>query len=112
MERNGFALRREANRREWRRHVEAWAQGKQTQAAYCREHGLNYSLFIYWRRRLRQPEPTVVKLVPVGLPRAWPNGGCTPARLKLIIDGRFTLEINPGFDAPTLSQLIAVLGQA
>ncbi len=46
----------------------AYEAGDSTQRAFCAEHGLAYSTFCYWRRRLRREEtaegqaPTLVEL--------------------------------------------------
>ena len=37
---------------QWRPHLEAWESSGQSQAAYCREHGLVKSRFAYWKHKL------------------------------------------------------------
>ena len=36
----------------WQTHIDAWRVSAHSQAAYCREHGLNKSQFTYWKRKL------------------------------------------------------------
>lgn len=38
--------------RVWSAHVQAWQCSGDTQAAYCRGHGLSLASFGYWRRKL------------------------------------------------------------
>ena len=72
----------------WEQYLQDWQQSNQSQSAYCREHGLNYHRFTYWRRKLI-PKDTPVKVgagsgfVPVtgpsegavsGLTATLPNG--------------------------------------
>lgn len=47
--RRGTARR---SREEWARLMAAYEAGDATQRAFCAEHGLAYSTFCYWRRRL------------------------------------------------------------
>lgn len=42
---------------QWRPHLEAWENSGQSQAAYCREHGLIKSRFTYWKRKLKPAAP-------------------------------------------------------
>ena len=72
----------------WRPQIDAWNGSGQTQREFCRRHDLNYTRFVYWRRRL-QNQATKTKrrtspaLVPVtyqpaptgsGLSVVLPNG--------------------------------------
>jgi len=38
----------------WQTHVDAWRSGGGTQRAYCAQHELNYSQFVYWRRKFER----------------------------------------------------------
>ena len=40
----------------WQRHVAAWQGSGQSQAVYCRKHGLSGSRFSYWKRKLMAEE--------------------------------------------------------
>ena len=40
----------------WQLHVTAWHSSGQSQATYCREHGLVKSQFSYWKRKLMPEE--------------------------------------------------------
>lgn len=46
------------DREAWRQLMAAYEASDQTQRAFCAEHGVAYSTFCYWRRRLREAEPT------------------------------------------------------
>jgi len=46
------------NREAWAQLMAAYEAGDQTQRAFCAEHGVAYSTFCYWRRRVREAEPT------------------------------------------------------
>ena len=55
----------------WRRHLVAWRDSGQSQAAYCRRHGLSLARFGYWRGRWRSTlspsAPSAQALVPIVL---------------------------------------------
>lgn len=99
-------------RSKWEHHIESWERSGQSQAAYCREHGLSYGLFAYWKRRLKRPESyqSAVKLVPIGVSRAFLPPANTATPLRLFIDERYQVEVLPGFDGATLKRLIEALG--
>ena len=71
----------------WHEHVTTWQASGLTQKAYCDEHGLRYSAFGYWVRKLRgATEPPTEKkgagfvpvipatVQPTGLILSLPNG--------------------------------------
>lgn len=59
------ALSHADRRQRWRAHVDAQAAGPLSQRRYCERHGLAYSSFTYWRRRLRPgPRPRASVLPP------------------------------------------------
>ena len=66
----------------WEEHLQDWQNSTQSQSAYCREHGLNYHRFTYWRRKL-MPKDNPVKVgagsgfVPVTGPSADAVSGLT-----------------------------------
>ena len=72
---------------QWQPHLEAWENSGQSQAAYCREHGLVKSRFTYWKLKLKPaahdgPDKSGTQFVPVqvsdvqapGLTLRLPNG--------------------------------------
>jgi hypothetical protein len=52
---------------QWQHHITAWQHSHQSKSAYCKEHGLAYSRFLYWNKRRtqsEQPSPNT-ELLPV-----------------------------------------------
>jgi hypothetical protein len=93
---------RQQRRRQWERWIAGWRASGLSMAAYCREHGLSYWMFVRWRQRI---EPTVtpvspLTLIPVVAPT--PSGGAITIRLP---DG-IGIEVEPGFDAGVLSTVV------
>jgi len=89
----------------WQAHSEAWQQSDQTQGEYCKQHGLNLKTFAYWRRRFKAGSPTV-KLV--RLPAGAINQQ-TSSALRVMVDGRYTIEVLDGFNPATLGSVLEVL---
>jgi hypothetical protein len=74
-------------------------------AAYCRQHGLSYWMFVKWRRRLEQGtvRASPLTLIPVVAPPA--NGSVITIRLP---DG-VGIEVERGFDAAVLNAVMRAL---
>lgn len=95
----------EQRRRQWERRVTRWRASGVSMAAYCRQHGLSYWMFVRWRQRIeRAVEPALpLTLIPVVGPT--PSGGAITIRLP---DG-IGIEVEPGFDAGVLSAVVRAL---
>ena len=89
----------------WQAHSEAWQQSDQTQGEYCKQHGLNLKTFAYWRRRLKAGSHAVrLVQLPTGALRH-PAG----STLRVMVDGRYTIEVGDGFNPATLGRILEVL---
>ncbi len=86
----------------WKAHIDGWKESGKTQAGYCREHELKIKTFSYWMRKLNK-KPTAVKLVQV------PPLPITTTPIRLILEDRFAIEINDGFNPATLSRIVEVV---
>jgi len=53
----------------WQQHIQAWAQSKLPQKAYCQQSNISYTSFGYWRTRLKRQENPVPKWLPVTFTR-------------------------------------------
>lgn len=49
---------------QWHQHIEDWSQSGLSQQAFCRDQGLKYHQFHYWRKKLARISP------PKALPRS------------------------------------------
>ena len=109
---------RQAREPQWRERVAAWRASGQTQAAYCREHGLTPAELSWWKHELARrdqalktessptPKPTKTRraFIPV---RISPS----PARegFELVLRGGHTIRMGASFDEAGLRRLLAVL---
>ena len=94
---------------QWRPLIETWRRSGQTQKAFCRERGLRYDQFTYWRRKFAQGDAdqeqrTSSALVPVT---------CTPAAtapgLSLVLPNGMELRGLTLDNVPVVQQLLARL---
>ena len=95
----------EERRRFWEYHLGQCRTSGLSQAEYCRRHGLSVRSFGYRKRTIAKAPLTFVE-VPLAAPVH-----CPPNPLTLAVGSRYTIRIEPGFDADTLRRLLDVLGQ-
>ena len=65
---------------QWHKHIEAWRKSGLSQQAFCRDRGLRYKKFHYWRNKMIQTpfKKTATRssaLVPVTYPGSTANNG-------------------------------------
>ena len=56
----------------WAEHITRWQSSKLTRAEYCRQHNLEFNLFLYRLKRHRQTVAPPVTLMPVAVRTASP----------------------------------------
>lgn len=59
----------------WSSHWAAWRSSGLSQRAYCREHGLSYSAFGYWRSRVNGRLSEVMAPTPTFIPVLFETAG-------------------------------------
>lgn len=95
----------------WQKRLGDWKRGGLTQAQYCRQNNLDPRNFLYWKKKILPNSGTVsVVEIPTQVVRH-SSFSANPPNLVLIIDGRFRVEVPPGFDANTLERLITFLNR-
>jgi len=90
-------------RRSWEHHLEQWRASGLSQAEYCRKHGLSIKSFGYHKRTIGESALCLVE-VPLAAPVY-----TLPKPLSLAVGSRYSIQIEAGFDANTLRQLLEVL---
>jgi hypothetical protein len=90
----------------WVSHIEAWQGSGQSQAAFCRQQGINHRTFAArlsdYRKSQLDPAPA---LIPVQVTTSAPTTG----PLVLSAGGRHRLEIPLTTSAPWLAELLRCL---
>lgn len=103
----------------WEAHVEAWRAGNETQAAYCRRHGLSQITFSGWKRRFEregvgeQASGEAAALLAVELsdpaPEPDPSG---EAGVTVEMGDDVRLRLSADFDATSLTRAVAAVRDA
>jgi hypothetical protein len=88
--------------------IDQWRASGLSVRAFCARHGLATASFYNWRRLLqRRAAAQPPAFVPVQVVADAPSDR-TGALEVALLNGR-TVRVAPGFDAPTLRRLLAVL---
>lgn len=101
-----------AKERCWRRVLRQWQKSGLAVRAFCAAQGLSEASFYAWRRTLGRRDAEAAAFVPVTVvpaEKGAPSGEGTNGRLELVLDQGWVLRVGPGFDAPTLQRLLALL---
>ena len=92
----------------WQQQITAWQASKLSGAAFCREHGLTYHRFSYWRQKLVPSRRTLmdsssgfVRVVPTQSPAAH-------GEFRVSLPGGIVIS---GLHADNISLLGAILRQ-
>jgi transposase len=91
----------------WRRWIRKWRASGLTVRAYCEECGLSEASFYAWRRELERRRAEAARFVPVHVVADEPQ--VAEGAIELVLAGKRSLRVAPGFDAATLRRLLAVL---
>jgi len=93
----------EERRGYWEQHFAAQSASGLSARAWCRQAGLAYGTFSYWRRRVQNESPSAsVTLIPVV------DEVLSPAGLSVMVGG-VRIEVTPEFDADLLRRVVAAL---
>ena len=89
------------DRSNWSDRLAAWQTSGKTGAAWCRDNGIGYYQFQYWRDKLRRTKPgaSVGQFVPLTI---------VAPPLRLECNG-VLLHVASGFDPNLLREVISVL---
>lgn len=100
------------NPRHWQAHIKALKESGLSRAEYSRQYNLSYHSLTYWHKKLSKSNKGKVSLVPVtaihGMKRK--SMSSDQAQLKVILPGKFAIEVGDNFSPATLDKLLTVLG--
>ena len=101
--------RNEQKERQWRQRIAQWQSSGLSVAAFCARHDLTTANFYAWRRTLQRRVAPQTPFVPVQLVAdPAPPPACP---LEVVLAAGRVVRVAPGFDAPTLRRLLAVLSE-
>lgn len=86
---------------DWSARISAWRLSGQSRTSWCRDHGISYDQFQYWRKKLERTgqKEQIGKFVALKL----------PAKPLLIECNGTYLHIPSGFDPVLLREVISAL---
>ena len=101
----------EQKRRDWNAHITSWQASRLSQTEYCRRHELKFHQFVYWRRKFtpKRSGPISLVQVPVAAVARATGYFSQSAALRVALAPDVCIEVSPGFDPPTLQQVVAAL---
>ena len=101
----------EQKRQYWKTHITNWQASRLSQTEYCRRHELKFHQFVYWRRKFvpKAAVPISLVQVPVAVVARATGYGLRPTALRVALAPDLCIEVCPGFDPPTLKQVVTVL---
>jgi len=96
-------MSKEARVSYWRTLVEKQAESGQSGAAFCKAQNVNPQRFYFWRRRFHPDSPDA------GFIRLLPTSKTPCSGIRIILDHGISIELDRGFDALTLREVIDAL---
>jgi hypothetical protein len=104
--------------RHWQEVLRAWEASGLSQAAFCRERGINAGTLAWWKRQLRRPDraerrrrriPTKARagFIEIGL-----GHGIGPGGYEILLSRGRAVRVPGRFDAQELARLIAAVEAA
>ncbi len=91
----------------WLEHVNQWESGNLSQRAYCKQAGINYSTFVYWRGQfLPEIKAKPCHFLPVEIKQA-PSDTSHSIKIKLVTGNIICIPTNIGI--PEIAKLIRLL---
>lgn len=100
-------MEKKVNAAEWHKKLEAWKSSGKTRSEFCREHGIPMSTFDYWKRKQKGAKMRVPGFVK--MPLSVSTGEKT-AKIRIVVDGRYSVELNAGFETSDLITVLQAIG--
>ncbi len=88
----------------WKPHLAGWRSSGLSQAAYCRQHGLELKRFCYWRRTLGSKATSSSALLPIVV-----SSPVVMDRIELRLPNGLQLVLPLGLDTARLLPMIRAL---
>lgn len=89
----------------WSAHIVGWRSSGLSQAAYCRQHGLDLKRFCYWRRTLGPTLTSSPAVLPIAVAERPDSEDRIEVRLPNGLQVRVSMSANPARLAPLIRLL-------
>lgn len=91
----------------WKKHFKEWEKSGKIKSEYCKQAGISYYAFGYWRTKLKA-KSSRVPFVQIPIPESFTIQNNSSA-IVLLIKEKYRIEINEHFNSAVLSKLIQTL---
>jgi hypothetical protein len=95
---------------QWSERITAWEMSGLNQSSFCKQHGLVYGTFVYWRSHLKKlnadvEQPESISFFPVTLKSE------KTASLILRVNDQHSIELKSDFNPELLAKVVQVIQQ-
>ena len=98
---------RKRNADEWRNIFKEWKTSGLSRVEFCRTQNLPASTFDYWKKRMRDAAEKSSSFVKI--PKMTESTD-RPTNIRIVIDGRFSVELSHGFTGEELRTVFQTIG--
>lgn len=83
----------------WREHIKCWELGKLSQQAYCKQAGIKYATFGYWRKQflLESGQSKARQFIPVEIKQIQPDASQS-IKIKLTTGNVVCIPLSVGME--------------
>lgn len=97
----------------WTAHITRWKESKLSQPEYCKQAGIGYASFVYWRSKLSsEPKLPKVKFMPVSLVAKKPINTEAPKSIQIKLVSGHVVYIPVNLPTSEIAALINAIGNS
>lgn len=95
----------------WADHITCWEKSKLSQPEYCRQAGIGYASFVYWRGKLSNKSKTMpVKFMPVSISPTKSVNTEAPKSIQIKLMSGHVVYIPANLPVTEIAALINAIG--
>lgn len=95
---------------QWAAHIERWQESNLSQQEYCKQAGVGYAAFVYWRGK--ESSKAKAKFVPVKLATSKPTSHEAPKSIQIKLVTGHVVYIPANLPVNDIAALISALGSS
>tara|TARA_R110000868_G_C10524140_1_gene733355 strand:+ start:80 stop:421 length:342 start_codon:yes stop_codon:yes gene_type:complete len=106
-----ITIKKPSKAEQWAGHIKGWEQSKLSQPEYCKQSGIGYAAFVYWRGRLsKDNQTTKAKFASVTVKPNKPATGEVPKSIQIKLVTGHVVYIPTHLPVNDIAALISALG--
>jgi hypothetical protein len=103
----------QSNAEQWAAHIARWEVGNLSQPEYCKQAGIGYASFVYWRSKLSsESKSPQVKFMPVSLEAKKSSYAESPKSIQIKLVSGHVVYIPATLPALEIAALINAIGNS